>query len=149
MCDSIGVDQMAAEFYKHRADGALASGNTPSQADSKHQRPRHIRAALLVFFISMAIVIGPTPPETGVIIETTSFTERSSTSPAQMYPRFSKSLSRGSSLPKSLSTWAGSETLFVPTSITTAPGLTHSRVTIAVLPIAATRISAWRVISGR
>jgi hypothetical protein len=84
MRDVIRFDQMTAEFDKHRADSALARRNSAGQADSKHQSPRRIRAALIVFFMSVAIVMGPTPPGTGEIMDATSFTARSSTSPTQM-----------------------------------------------------------------
>src|SRR5437764_696316 len=82
--DSIGIDQTAAEFDEHQPHRALTGGNSSRQPHSKHQSRRRMRAALSVFFIRIAIVIGPTPPGTGVIIDATSFTERSSTSPAHM-----------------------------------------------------------------
>ena len=56
-------------------------------------------AAMRVFFISMAIVMGPTPPGTGVIAEHFGSTEAKSTSP-QSLPFSSR---------------------FMPTSMTTAP----------------------------
>ena len=83
MCDVVRVDQVASQLDKHTADGALACGDSTGEPDPGHQRPRRIRAAFTVFFISIAIVIGPTPPGTGVSIDATSFTERWSTSPAQ------------------------------------------------------------------
>ena len=60
-------------------------------------------AALTVFFISIAIVIGPTPPGTGVIAPATFSALSNSTSPHSFL--FSS--------------------LFIPTSITTAPSFYH------------------------
>src|SRR6266704_2428417 len=77
----------------------------------------------------MVIVIGPTPPGTGVIAPATCFTSAYFTSPTSRWPFFVD----------------GSSTRFVPTSITTAPGLTMSPVTNSGFPIATTRISASRV----
>src|SRR6516162_7618846 len=94
---------MAAEFDKHRPDGTFARGDVAGKPDSQHHIARRMRAALRVFFIKVAIVIGPTPPGTGVSSDATSFTARSSTSPTQMYPRFSNSFRRVSSFPKSRS----------------------------------------------
>src|SRR5258706_1138201 len=88
--------------------------------------PKAISAALSVFSSSMAIVIGPTPPGTGVIAPATSFADSKSTSPTVRDPLF----------------LVGSSMLFVPTSITTAPGLIQSPFTICARPTAATRISA-------
>ena len=75
-------------------------------SDSGAYRPS-ISAASTVFDISMAIVIGPTPPGTGVIQPATSAAAAKSTSPA--------SLPSGKRL--------------MPTSITQAPGLTMAPVT--------------------
>ena len=61
-----------------------------------------ILAAVSVFSRSIVIVIGPTPPGTGVIADAFSLTDAKSTSPV--------------SLP--------SARLFIPTSMTTAPSLT-------------------------
>ena len=83
-------------------------------------------AASTVLTSSMVIVIGPTPPGTGEIQPATSFTPSKSTSPA--------------SLPSGVR--------LVPTSMTTAPGLTMSAVTRLRLPTAATSTSAWRVIGA-
>src|SRR2546423_1148065 len=88
-----------------------------------------ISAARTVFSISIAIVIGPTPPGTGVIFEATSRTDSKSTSPCSRVPVL---------VP-------GSLTRLVPTSITTAPGFTMSPVTMRGLPAATIRISAVRV----
>ncbi len=75
----------------------------------------------------MVMVIGPTPPGTGVMAEAMGATEAKSTSP-QSLPFSSR---------------------FMPTSITTAPSLTISAVTNFALPTAATSISAYLVISAR
>src|ERR1051325_10097122 len=58
----------------------LAAGEAAGEADRQDQ-PRLRSAAVTVFFISMAIVIGPTPPGTGVIAPATSLTRAKSTSP--------------------------------------------------------------------
>src|SRR5438045_5359404 len=73
-----------------------------------------ISAARTVFDMSIAIVIGPTPPGTGVIFDATSRTDSKSTSPCSFDPALA----------------VGSVTRFVPTSITTAPGFTMSPLTI-------------------
>ncbi len=75
---------------------------------------------------SIVIVIGPTPPGTGVIREAISFTASKSTSPTSLKPVF----------------FVESSILFTPTSITTAPGLTMSAVTVLGRPAAAIIISA-------
>src|SRR3989338_4488320 len=84
-------------------------------------------AARTVFATSMVMVIGPTPPGTGVIQPATSFAESKSTSP--------HSLPSGRRL--------------MPTSITAAPGLIMSPVIILALPVATTRMSASRVYLAR
>jgi len=68
------------------------------------------------------MVIGPTPPGTGVMAEATADADSNSTSPH--------------SLPAS--------SRFIPTSITIAPGLIHEPGIIFVRPTAATKISAPR-----
>ena len=60
-----------------------------------------------VFLSSIATVIGPTPPGTGVIHPATLHASWKSTSPTNLYPDF----------------LVGSSTALVPTSITAAPGL--------------------------
>ena len=81
-----------------------------------------------MFSIRQQIVIGPTPPGTGVMTEALDSTAAKSTSPH--------------SLPVS-----GSR--LTPTSITTAPSDTMSAVTNFGRPMATTRISAPRVTSAR
>ena len=84
-----------------------------------------ISAAFNVFFISIAMVIGPTPPGTGVMAPATSFAVSHSTSPTQVFGAI----------------------LFMPTSITTAPSFIISLVIKFGIPTAATRISADFVFS--
>src|SRR5829696_8097365 len=84
------------------------------------QAPR-ARAAFRVFTSSIARVIGPTPPGTGVMAAARSFAAAKSTSPTR--PSFVR---------------------FVPTSITTAPSPTMSPVTSPAEPAAATSTSAPR-----
>ena len=79
------------------------------------------------------MVMGPTPPGTGVIWEATSAADSKSTSPTRRWPLFL--LASGMKL--------------VPTSMTTAPGFSQSPLTNWALPMAATTMSAWRTISGR
>src|SRR5438045_2405015 len=74
----------------------------------------------------MATVMGPTPPGTGVMRAATSATLAKWTSP-QIRP---------------------SSRLWMPTSTTTAPGLTHSAVTCSGRPIATISRSAWRARAG-
>ncbi len=81
----------------------------------------------------MAIVIGPTPPGTGVIHAARSAASSNATSPTSRYPFSVES----------------SSTRFTPTSITTAPSRTQSPRTISARPTATMRISPWRVIAGR
>ena len=66
------------------------------------------------------MVIGPTPPGTGVMAAARFSASANSTSPQ--------------SLPSGLR--------FIPTSMTTAPGFTQAPFTISALPMAATRMSA-------
>src|ERR1019366_318075 len=80
---------------------------------------------------SMAIVIGPTPPGTGVIAEATSQTPAKSTSPQSLPALGSPS-----------GMW------FMPTSMT-APGLTIAAVRVLRRPTAATFTSASRVCPAR
>src|SRR5436190_459015 len=84
------------------------------------------RAAFTVLRSRQAIVIGPTPPGTGVIADATSETSSKATSPERPSSR-----------------------RFVPTSITIAPGLTQSAFTIRARPTAAIRTSARRQTPGR
>mmetsp|Transcript_21458 Transcript_21458/g.61246 ORF Transcript_21458/g.61246 Transcript_21458/m.61246 type:complete len:504 (+) Transcript_21458:39-1550(+) len=88
--------------------------------------PRECRAKFKVFFKSMAIVMGPTPPGTGVIFAATPFASAKLTSPTSRCPSF----------------FVASSTGLMPTSITVQPGFSHSPRTNSALPMAATTMSA-------
>ena len=82
---------------------------------------------MTVFASNIAIVIGPTPPGTGVMAAARAAAGAYSTSP--------------SSLPSAVR--------LMPTSITTAPGLTHSPRIISARPTAATSRSARPTVAAR
>ena len=100
----------------------------PGQAIRGYFRAIRRRKHSIVFSIRQQIVIGPTPPGTGVMTDALGSMAAKSTSPH--------------SLPVS-----GSR--LTPTSITTAPSRTISAVTNFGRPIATTRMSARRVTSPR
>eukprot|EP00951_Prasinocladus_malaysianus_P046853 scaffold648002_cov39-Prasinocladus_malaysianus.AAC.1 len=52
------------------------------------QQPRAFLAPCTALDMSMAMVIGPTPPGTGVICEATALASAKFTSPTSLYPRF-------------------------------------------------------------
>ena len=83
-------------------------------------------AASSVFCISVATVIGPTPPGTGVIQLARCAAASNPTSPTRR----------------------PSSSRLMPTSITTAPGLTHSPGISAGRPTATTRMSALRTLAS-
>jgi methylenetetrahydrofolate dehydrogenase (NADP+)/methenyltetrahydrofolate cyclohydrolase len=83
--------------------------------------------------VTGAMVIGPTPRGTGVMSDATGRTLSKSTSPTSRVPLLA----------------AGSAMRFIPTSITTAPGLTIAPVTSRARPAATTRMSASRVCAAR
>ena len=85
----------------------------------------------IVCFINIDIVIGPTPPGTGVICDANVFTSLKLTSPTILYPRF----------------LLKSNILFIPMSITTTPSLTCSFVIKLGTPHPTTNISADFVFS--
>src|SRR5262249_20796016 len=127
--DLVRVDGCAAEVFEHPRDGGLAAGDAPRQTNVQSgvkDHPRLRVAACTVLLINTAMVIGPTPPGTGVIQPAISCAAAKSTSPA--------------SLPSMR---------LMPTSITTAPGFTMSAVTKRAFPIAATRTSASRATAPR
>src|SRR5215472_16075586 len=93
-------------------------------------RPRRRQAATKVLRNRHAIVIGPTPPGTGVIAPATVRTDAKSTSPTTRL------------LP------SGNARGLIPTSTTVAPGLTQSVVTMCGWPTAATRTSDRRQIAA-
>src|SRR5207249_5985974 len=97
--------------------------NGTRQPPRNASKPRLNRAALSVERRSNAIVIGPTPPGTGVMNPATSATA-------------------GSTSPRN-----PSSVRLMPTSITVAPGFTMSGVTSHGRPTAATRMSARRACS--
>ena len=101
------------------ARGPLARAQPCSRAPA-------IRAACSVLRSRQAIVIGPTPPGTGVIAPATSPTASKSTSPTRP-----------------------SSVRLMPTSMTVAPGLTQSPLTIRSRPTAAIRTSARRQTSAQ
>jgi len=112
----------------------MGSGDPWAQANARPgQPPLRRRNALTVFLMSMATVMGPTPPGTGVIMEAIGETDGKSTSPTSRWPDF----------------LAGSATRLIPTSITTAPGFTKSAVTNPGRPIAAISTSACLARDGR
>mmetsp|Transcript_32839 Transcript_32839/g.60095 ORF Transcript_32839/g.60095 Transcript_32839/m.60095 type:complete len:226 (-) Transcript_32839:484-1161(-) len=85
-------------------------------------------AELKVFLRSMAIVIGPTPPGTGVILLATALAGSKATSPTSRYPAFLDA----------------SSTELIPTSMTTHPGFSQSAGTNSARPMAAITMSASR-----
>mmetsp|Transcript_44982 Transcript_44982/g.97711 ORF Transcript_44982/g.97711 Transcript_44982/m.97711 type:complete len:200 (+) Transcript_44982:163-762(+) len=85
----------------------------------------------MVFLSSMAMVIGPTPPGTGVIFDATARASLKATSPTSLWPSF----------------LVESSTALIPTSMTTQPGLSQSPLTISALPRAAMTMSALRTFS--
>ena len=93
--------------------------------------PTDIFNALRVFFISIVIVIGPTPPGTGVIDPAISLAASKSTSPLKIATILLGSFALGFS-----------PTLLTPTSMTQAPGLIHSGLTRPGTPAATIRMSA-------
>ena len=85
-----------------------------------------------VFRSSIAMVIGPTPPGTGVRCEAAAAQLAKSTSPTSRYPRFLEA----------------SSTALIPTSMTTAPGFSQAPCTYSAIPHAATTMSASRIRAG-
>src|SRR4029077_15297982 len=143
----LGVVQEVGAIERHAADvGAVIAAErdhegarvglaglllAPPNPDRGHQltlarASRRACASETVLRSSIATVIGPTPPGTGVSQPATGSTLARSTSPI--------------SLPS---------TGVVPTSMTKAPGLTYDESTIPGRPIAATRMSASRQTDGR
>ena len=83
------------------------------------------------------MVMGPTPPGTGVIRPATSTASAKSTSPTTRV------------LPSAALTGSLEGTRLMPTSMTVAPGLIQSPLIISGRPTAATRMSAVRHRAGR
>ena len=90
----------------------------PAPGRLRRPPPRRLQSVS----ISVATVIGPTPPGTGVIQLARLAAASKPTSPTRR----------------------PSSRRLMPTSITTAPGFTHSPGTIPGRPTATTRMSAWR-----
>src|SRR5207249_707150 len=108
-----------------QARGQLGDGQ--HGAARAHAMPSWRSAARSVLRSSIAMVIGPTPPGTGVIARARAATLANSTSPT--------------SLPVSRR--------LIPTSITHAPSFTMSPVTVRGRPAATQRTSARRVCAAR
>ena len=104
--------------------GARAPRDSPERAFRGREPPEAL--ALAVFATSIAIVIGPTPPGTGVMARALCRTASKSTSPTRP-----------------------SSVRLVPTSMTTTPSRTMSSVTVPRLPTAATSTSASRQTEAR
>ena len=86
----VQVEGVEAGGGESREDLRLPAGDAPGEPDAQgrgHQRTRPAQAAadaaFTVFFMSRAMVRGPTPPGTGVIAEATSRTATKSTSPTR------------------------------------------------------------------
>ena len=105
---------------------STSPGRSRLTAEPRARSPACARAASSVLRSRQAIVIGPTPPGTGVIAPATCATSSKATSPA-----------------------SPSAVRLMPTSITVAPGLTQSPRTIPARPTAAIRTSARRQTAAR
>ncbi len=85
MAERVRVENVKAEFAELRCDPTFAAGDSSGEAESFHKfigranseirhyrvaptaaRERRRRAALTVLLMSMVMVMGPTPPGTGV-----------------------------------------------------------------------------------
>ncbi len=62
--EHVGFDQPAAKIFERCSYKTLTAGQAARQSDCQHDCRRS--AESIVFTISVAIVIGPTPPGTGV-----------------------------------------------------------------------------------
>ncbi len=145
--DGVQVERVEAVAGEPPQDVGLAAGDAAGQADPQQALRRRRAAARTVFESSIAMVSGPTPPGTGVSAPATGTTDGACTSPTRACPFFSSSARReGRSSSRAV---APSLTRFMPTSTTTAPGLTCSARTRPAFPIAATRMSASRVTAAR
>ena len=113
--------------FTHRETGRPTPIEHPNVAHTLNSSLSIRNYPLYVFSMRQQMVIGPTPPGTGVMTDPLGSTDSKSTSP-QRFPFSSLSM---------------------PTSITAAPTLTMSPVTNLGRPIATTRMSACREISGR
>src|SRR5690606_7895637 len=107
-----GEDRRAARRVDDQQEGDEGRGEERAHRPAGGTRPARICAATRVLRSSTAIVIGPTPPGTGVIAPATSTAEAKSTSPTSLV------------LPSPASI------RLMPTSITVAPGFSQSPLTI-------------------
>ena len=123
---SRGTSRRAARRRRRRRSARPGGAGSVPRRARLHLRRRGALAASSVLRSSIAIVIGPTPPGTGVI------------SPA-----------RSTALSKSTSPTSPSSVRLMPTSITAAPGLTQSPGIMRGRPTAATSTSARRQTSPR
>lgn len=103
--------------------------------------------ASTVFFKSIAIVMGPTPPGTGVIAPARPGrqADSKSTSPTRRYLQCVQTnlcYIWHCDTPPHPAFLDASGTLLMPTSMTVAPGFSHSPLTKPALPIAAMTMSA-------
>ncbi len=76
-----GEDRGAARRIDHDEEGDKRGDEQFHHSPSGAERPARLCAATRQLRSSTAIVIGPTPPGTGVIAPATSLTESKSTSP--------------------------------------------------------------------
>src|ERR1700726_249422 len=104
----IGVEDGKAHLTQHGADGAFAAGDAASDPKTEHERfylavtldcgcfaadsPQRRRAAFTVLLMSMVMVMGPTPPGTGVSAPAV-FAASGCTSPTRAEP-FARNFSR-------------------------------------------------------
>src|SRR6267143_4103111 len=114
-------------ILEHLLQASRQLGDREHRARRAHATPSWRSVARKVLRRSIAIVIGPTPPGTGVIARARAATLSNSTSPT--------------SLPVSRR--------LIPTSITQAPSFTMSPVTVRGRPAATQRTSARRVCAAR
>ena len=119
------VDEHVGEQARSGGARQQLPAAQPAQVHLSRRPAFAMRAACSVLRSRKAIVIGPTPPGTGVIAAATSLTASKSTSPQRP-----------------------SSVRFMPTSMTTAPGLTQSACTIRGRPTAAISTSARRQTVG-
>src|SRR5581483_5519154 len=122
MSKTIRLNQMAPQILQSLADEALAARESSGEPYAEHN-PSRRSADCTALTMSIAIVRGPTPPGTGVYAPAFSATSPGCTSPTRILPLRSKTCKRSGTLAKMRPASFGSEILFIPTSITVAPGL--------------------------
>src|SRR5262249_13817129 len=117
----ISEDQVRAPRGNFRLPPRVKQAAHPSRAPPHKSgcgNPTMAHAARIVLSMRQAIVIGPTPPGTGVMAPATSATSAKATSPTIRFAPPPAAIR------------------LIPISITVAPGLIHSRITISGLPTA-------------